>query len=38
MKKLLSKENASPRYEEKILAQKEALLQELPRLLGEDKE
>ncbi len=36
-KKLVSKENASPKGEEKILAQKEALLQELPRLLGEDK-
>ncbi len=37
-KKLVSGENASPKDEEKILAQKEALLQELPRLLGEDKE
>ena len=37
-KKLVSEENAFSKDEKKILAQKEELLQELPRLLGEDKE
>lgn len=36
-KKLVSEENASPKDEEKILAQKEELLKELPKLMGKAK-
>ncbi|WP_027406878.1 hypothetical protein [Anaerovibrio sp. RM50] len=36
-KKLVSEENASPKDEEKLLAQKDELLKELPKLMGESE-